>query len=326
MTPKENYFRLLSGEIPEYIPTMFEDRAGRFNEELLTPQAAPDGPVVTSWGVRYVGAPDMNFGAMPDPAQKLLPDITKWRDYIKMPDLSGFDWEKYYTDRIKDIDRSQKYIAVGGGDYFLTLVSFMGFEDTLLALYEEPEEVKALLEYVSEFYLTVLKKQIYYIRPEVLGMMDDDSAALAPFFSVDMYKEFFKPFHKLHTDIAHENNMFVERHDCGKCEAFIPDWLDLGICSWNPAQTMNDLPGIKKKYGRKLAIVGGWDHIKYDNTCDVDELREALYTYVDTFAPDGGFVFSAMIGGPPDDPETKKRQDIVNEVYEHYAKDYYKTH
>lgn len=326
ISAKENYFMMLRGEIPEYVPGMFEDRVGMFNEELLTPVAAPDGPITTSWGVRYVGAPDMNFGAMPDPHQKLLPDITKWRDYIKKPDLSNFDWEKYYADKIKDIDREKKYITVGGGDYFLTLVSFMGFEDALLALYEEPEEVKALLEYVSEFYVEVLKKQIYYMHPEVLGMMDDDSAALSPFFSVEMYREFFKPFHKLHADIAKDNNMYIERHDCGKCEAFIPDWIDIGIQSWNPAQTMNDLVGIKKKFGRKLAICGGWDMLKYDNTCDEEELRQALMEYVDTFAPDGGFCYTAMIAGPPEDEETKKRMGVVMDVYENYAKNWYQTH
>ena len=65
---------------------------------------------------------------------------------------------------------------MGGGDYFLTLVSFMGFEDAMLALYEEPEEVKALLEYVSEFYIEVLKQQIRWLKPDTISIMDDDAA------------------------------------------------------------------------------------------------------------------------------------------------------
>lgn len=326
LTPKENYMRMLRGEVPEYIPSLYEERAGRFNEELLTPQSAPDGPIVTTLGVTYVGAADLNYGAMPDPNRKVLEDVTQWRDFVKLPDLSGFDWEKYYSDKIKDIDRSQKYITVGGGDYFLTLVSIMGFENALLAMYEEPEEVIALLEYISEFYLTVLKKQIYYTKPEILGLMDDDSAYLQPFFSVETYRKIFKPFHKLHCDIALESGMMIERHDCGRCEDFIPDWLELGIRSWNPAQTSNDLVSIKKKYTGKLAICGGWDSLKYNNTTDEEEIRAALQEYVDTFAPGGGFSYMAMIGGPAGDPETKKRQAIVKQFYFDYAQDYYKTH
>ncbi len=326
MTPKENYLTMLRGEIPEYIPSMYEERAGRFDEELLTPVYAPNGPVVTSLGVTYVGSPSLNNGAMPKPGVILLEDITKWRDVIHAPDLSDFDWEDYYTKKIKDIDRSQKYISVTGGDYFLTLVSFMGFENALLALYEEPEEVKALLEYVSEFYLLVLKQQLRYVKPEIVSIMDDDAALRAPFFSVEMYHEFFKPFHKLHCDLALENGLLLERHDCGRCESFIPDWVEMGIRGWNPAQVTNDLVSIKKNYTGKLAICGGFDGTKCDKIEDPEEYRAAIMDYVDTFAPGGGFSFMAMAGGPKDDPRAKERREIIKDVYFSYAHDWYKTH
>ena len=327
MNAKENYLTLLRGEIPEYVPSMFEPRSGRITEEWLTPVYAPDGPVVTALGVTYVGSPDLNNGAMPKPGCIILEDVTKWRDVIHAPDLSHVDWEKYYTDKIKDIDRSEKYIPVSGGDYFLTLISFMGFENAMLALYEEPEEVKALLEYVSEFYLTVLKQQIRYVKPELMTLMDDDAAYRAPFFSVDMYREFFKPFHKLHCDIAHENNMFIERHDCGRSESFVPDWVEMGIHSWGPAQTTNDVVSLKKEYVGRLALIGAWDSQKWGSCNDEEEFRAGLKEYVDTFAPGGGFVFFPSPGGRPDkDPNARMRQDAINDVYKNYAHDYYKTH
>ena len=325
MNPKENYLTMLRGEIPEYIPSFFEERAGRFTEDLLTPQAAPNGPIVTSLGVTYVGSPELNNGAMPKPGVVILEDITKWRDVIKAPDLSGFDWEKYYTDKIKNIDRSNHYIPVTGGDYFLTLVSFMGFENALLSLYEEPEEVMALLTYVSEFYLTVFKKQIQYVKPDTMTLMDDDAGLRNPFFSVDMYREFFKPFHKLHCDIANENGILIERHDCGKSGCFAADWVEMGVRSWNPAQTTNDLKAIKKQFVGKLAICGGWDSAEHANRSE-EELRQDLIDYVDTFAPGGGFTYFAMGGGKPGTPEAKRRSEIVKDVYDNYAHDYYKTH
>ena len=326
MNAKENYLAMLRGEIPEYIPSMYEQRSGRFTEDLLTPVFCPDGPIVTALGVKYVGSADLMNGAMPEPGFILLDDITKWRDVIKAPDLSDFDWEKYYHDKIKDIDRSKLSIAVTGGDYFLTLISFMGFEDAMIALYEEPEEVHALLEYVSDFYLLVLKQQLRYIKPDTMTLMDDDAAFRAPFFSVPMYREFFKPLHKLHCDLARENGLLIERHDCGRSESFIPDWLEMGICSWTPAQVTNDLVNVKKTYGDRLAICGGWDNLKYNEVTDMDELREALKTYTDTFAPGGRFAFMAMAGGRPGDPLADTRRQVVKDFYYDYARDWYKTH
>jgi hypothetical protein len=116
-------------------------------------------------------------------------------------------------------------------------------------------------------------------------------------------------------------------HDCGHCEAFIDDWMDFGITSWNPAQTSNDLKAIKQKYGRKLIIAGGWDSQRTAGygVLDDETLREILMKYVDDLAPNGGFVFSAFVMGPRD-ANGHSKMDVVNDVYENYAKNYYKTH
>ena len=328
MTPRENYLRMLRGEIPEFIPSYFEPHLAMVEEELLTPNRAPNGPIVTALGVTYVGSPDDNYGAMPKPGEILVDDICKWRDIVKIPDLSGRDWEGYYKSKLKDVDREKQAVSAGGGDYFLTLVSLLGFENTLFALYEEPEEVKELLEYISGFYLEVMKQQIRYAKPDHYVLMDDDSAYRAPFFSVEMYREFFKPMHKKHCDILNEEGIYIDRHDCGKCEQFIEDWLEMGIVAWNPCQVSNDLKGIKEKYQGRLALEGCWDSQGEigRGMCTDQELRDALAQYVDTYAPNGGFSWNANIAGKLDSPLVIAKRQVVREFFFDYARDWNKTH
>ncbi len=329
LTPKENYLRAMRREVPEYVPAAMLDPFGvPIAEELLTPVSAPDGPITTVYGVTYVGSADLMNGAMPKPGEILLDDILRWRDVIKNPDLSDRDWESYYTKQLEKIDRKNKVVRITGGDYFLTLVSFMGFENALISMMQEPEEVYALFDYVSKHYMEVMKQQIYWCKPEVFTLMDDDSAKLAPFFSLSMYRELVKPFHKLQCDLALENDIFIDRHDCGHCEQFIDDWMELGVRSWGPAQVCNDLAGIKKKYGNHLMLSGCWDTTGPIGSPDVDpeKLREALYTYVDTFAPGGGFVFNASVRDNVKNPIAREKQEIVKDVYWNYARNYYKTH
>lgn len=329
LTQKENYLRLMRGEMPEFVPAPFiEPCAAPIMEELLTPNNCPNGPITTVYGVTYVGSADLMNGAMPMPGQILLDDITKWRDVIKNPDLTGRDWEGIYKKETDKVDRENKVVRTVGGDYFLTLVSFMGFEGALIAMHEEPEEVYALFDYVSEHYLEVMRKQIQYIKPEVYTLMDDDSAQLAPFFSLEMYRKLVKPFHQKHVDLALDNGILLDRHDCGHCEIFVDDWVEMGFSGWNPAQVCNDLVGIKKKYGNKLVLSGCWDSTGYIASPGVDpeELRAALYNYVDTFAPGGGFTYSASIRDHMKDPVAKEKMDIVRDVYYNYARDYYKNH
>lgn len=325
LTPKENYLRMLRGDVPEFVPSRFEPANDNIADELLPPVCAPNGPVTTVYGVVYVGSEANGWGAMPKPGEILLPDIRSWRDVIRNPDLSGRDWERYYGKQLEGKDRVNKTLAVHGGDYFLTLVSFMGFEGALYALYEEPEEVKALLDYVSEFYLEVMRQQLKWCKPDIYSIMDDDSAYRAPFFSVEMYREFFKPMHKKHCDLAQENGLLLVRHDCGRCEQFIDDWIELGIRGWNPAQTSNDLISIKKKYTGKLALNGCWDNQGILGSPEVPDelLREALEDYVAAFAPGGSFEYAPMVGGRFDDPVVVAKNQIIKDYYYDHVRNYY---
>jgi len=330
ITARENYLRLLRGQVPEYLPSMAEPCIVGARDHMLTPIMAPDGPVYSPWGVKFVGSPDNNFGAMPEPGFIILHDITKWRDVIKNPDMTGFDWEAHYKDPeiFGEVDRVNKCVITGGGDYFQTLVSFMGFEEALMAMYEEPEEVYALFDYLSEYFLLVVKNAICYTKPDIYMLADDTASQAAPFFSPDMYRELLKPFYKRHTDMAHDAGLLIDHHNCGRCEDFIDEWMDLGICSWNPAQTGNDLVGIKAKYGDRLTMQGCWDNTGYISSpeCSDEELTEALYQYVDTFAPNGHFVFMAGVYGSPEDQRVIRKQKLVKDFYENYAKNWYKTH
>ncbi|MBQ8975429.1 MAG: hypothetical protein IJ072_06905 [Oscillospiraceae bacterium] len=326
LTAKENYLRTLDGEIPEYTPSWFTPYIAGIREELLTPATVPDGkPFITSLGVEYVGSKELNYGAMPAPGKIVIDDITKWHDQLKIRDVTGRDWEGYYKKQSENIDRKNLCVAVDGGDYFLTLVALMGFEQTMLALYEEPEEVKALLTEISNFYLMVTTKQMEYLKPDLYILMDDDSAYRRPFFSLDIYRDIFKPFHKKHCELALEHGCKVLRHDCGRSEQFIDDWLEIGVCSWNPAQTSNDCVGIKKKYGDRLTLEGAWDSLIVPNMSD-DELIAYLDEYCETFLPGGRFVFSANTGRmvTQQNNEPDPQMDLIRKYYEDNVRDWYK--
>jgi len=324
LSPKENYLRMMAHKSYEFVPSMFEMYMTAVTDELLTPQAAPNGPVVTGLGVTYVGSPEIGNGAMPKPGEIKLDDIFKWPEVIKLPDLNARDKEAYYKKRSEHVDREKFAVVTDGGDYFLTLVSLMGFEGALMAMIEEPEEVKALLTHISTFYTAVLKDIFYYVKPDVYILMDDDAAYRAPFFSLDIYRDVIKPFHKMHCDIALENGAFINRHDCGKSEQFIDDWLEMGIREWNPLQITNDCVGIKKKYCGRLVMQGAWDSQGEFAQANVDRkrLKDKLVEYVDTFSPGGDFVFSAMVGRMGDNsPEAEEARNFVKDFFFEYCRD-----
>ena len=326
MTERENFNCLLAGEMPEYIP-FYDMFAWRFYPTFDRERLNPDGSGFDIFGVEYVSSPEADGGAMSKPGVYILDDITKWRDVIKTPDLSGMDWEKIVKKDVEWRDPANKplLLATHNG-YFQLIVKFMGFENGLCAMYEEPEEVKALFEYVSKYYLEVQRQYTKYGGLLGLNLTDDTATSINPFVSMDMYRELLKPYYKLHTDMARNDGLYVTIHNCGRCEDQIEDWMEMGISGWDPAQTSNDLAGIKAKYGRKLCIIGGWDSsgpATWPGTSD-EVLMEALEKMVAMLAPGGGYSFAAGVMGASFDEGQKHKTALIREFYETKVRDYYK--
>ena len=331
LTEKQNYLMTLAGEVPEWVPRNLYASPGHapatawmapgFLNEKRTPEGGFD-----IWGVEYVTTKETGYMALPKPGQFILDDIRKWRDVIKAPDISHIDWERMAKKDLERVDREQTAVsaAIHVG-YFQQLMNFMGFTEGLCAMIEEPDEVMELFEYMNKFYMEVSAKAMEYYKPDVWCITDDTATATNPFISVEMYREMVKPFHTREASFAKNIGMPIDMHDCGRCEDFIEDWLDFGVTCWNPAQVMNDLKGIKEKYGNRLVLEGCWDSQGPVGWPDATEemIREQVRQCIDTFAPGGGFVFWGSLYGAPDDEEFLKRSRWITEEYDAYGRTFY---
>ncbi len=326
LTEKENLLRMFDGEIPEYLPKydFFGWGAGL---PFVTDKKSADGYVVDEFGVELATTEVSMGGMMPAPGRIFLKDIRKWRDVVKAPDVSDWDWEKLTKEALKDKDIENKPVILHNGGYFMTLMNFMGFAEGLCAMEEEPEEVYELFEYLSDYYIAREKGLLQYFHGDIYELADDTAAHYFPFISPETYQKLVKPFAKREADLARDAGLKIAMHDCGKSDVFIDDWIDMGVQLWEPAQTTNDLRGVKKKYGRKLILTGAWDNqgpISYPETPD-EELKEALKVYVDTFAPDGGFCYMPVVVGNFTDEPFQRKMKLINDFYFEYARDWYKN-
>lgn len=258
----------------------------------------------------------------------MLTSITKWHDIIKAPDTSCYDWDMLAKKDLErwNIDREQTALTlVLNTGYFQGLMSFMGFTEGLCALAEEPEECQALLEYMSDFYLDYLDHIIDYIKPDILAITDDIATWSNPFISPDLYHKMLKPLYAKYAQRAIDRNIPIDMHCCGRCEDFIDDWMDFGVNAWQPAQVSNNLLAIKRKYGRKLAICGGFDMTSelVDENCTKEAVVEAVKQTIDKLAPGGGYCFYANFLGDPNDIVVQRKNAWVRETVREYGANYY---
>jgi hypothetical protein len=130
-----------------------------------------------------------------------------------------------------------------------------------------------------------------------------------------MYRELVKPFHARLGSIAMEAGIPVDMHNCGRCEE---SSRIAGIRreAVEPAQVMNDLMGIKKKYGNSLVL--GVAGIPRDPPAGPAPARNwcaprfAGHRYL---RAGGGFMFWGSVYGPNDDEEHKQRARWITDEY-----------
>lgn len=344
LTPKENLLRLMSGEIPEWIPSysyygplpgVDEDppNMGIRNSALMGDRAgaAQGGGFTDIWGVPYESVEAVGGFALPKPGIFILDDIRRWRDVIKAPDFSRVDWGQVAKADLEKLSFSRDNVALfygPGGGYFQHLMGFMGFTEGLLAMYEEPEEVKALFDYMHAFYFDIAVKYIDYVKPDVLSLGDDTASERAPFVSPEMYRELLLPYYDDFARLGRDRGIPINFHNCGKSGVYFNDLVRIGVTSWEPVQLSNDILEIQKKFGRHLVIGGGWEGRGRLLSPDVtdEEIRESVRTAIDTYAPNGGFMFAgAFTPGSTNDDRAKHMNEVLQkEVYD-YGRQFYKN-
>ena len=129
------------------------------------------------WGTT-ISFPDDAPGAIPVHSDELTvcPDITRWRETVHAPDLAANcteGWEECRRKARASAGEQQLVAGFMGTGIFEQCHFLMGFENTLTALYEHPEEMHQLIEYITEYRLGYVKLLIDHLQPDVIFSHDD---------------------------------------------------------------------------------------------------------------------------------------------------------
>jgi hypothetical protein len=326
---------MITCQLPEYIPTynLFWALNG---PAYLRDWRQPDGTGTDYFGVEWAQDSGGIVGAaLPAPGKFILDDITKWRDVIKVPSDDGFDWESMSAEAYAARDFSMPYgcSTAPGVGFFEALMSFMGFDEGLMACFEEPEEVKALLNYLCDWSVEVAKKTIHYYKPDFGFLGDDIAHERNPFISLPMFQDIFAPVWRRYYAVWLEADLAVGNHNCGHFELFLDDLSDMGCTFWDPVQSSNDAVAIKAQFGNKMALcTGGPDMRFWDADTTEEQVREETRAYIDALAPGGGFSmmdWGMFLNPDPDAPPIEQTPEMrrfmaIGEVFNEMRWDYYK--
>ena len=269
LTIKQNLLEVLNGGQPDRFVNQYEFMDLIMEAPMDLPLApAPGTRVKNKWGITF-DWPEGQIGSFPmhDDEHKVIKDICDWRESVKAPTVfySDEEWAPAIA-HANSVNRDEKYVtAFCAPGIFEMTHHLMSMEDALMALYEEPEEMKALIDYVVEYELAYAKEYIKHIHPNALFHHDDCGSQISSFLSPQMFEEFILPAYKKVYGYWKDNGVeLIIHHSDSYAANLVPFMIEMGIDIWQGVMTTNNIPQMIKEYGGKITFMGGIDSGRVD--------------------------------------------------------------
>ncbi len=199
--------------------------------------------------------------------------------------------------------KSERAIMIAfGANLYESASCLRRMDNFLMDLSTEAAAAEALLDKLVESHMAGLDRLLPAVGDNVdlIQLGDDLGTQKGPFFSVEMFRRFFKPrYRKIIEHIRRLSpHIIVFLHSCGSIYDYIPDLIEVGFQVLNPVQigARNMEPErLKREFGRDVTFWGGGcdtQHVLSRGT--PAEVRDHVRRNIDILAPGGGFVFNQV--------------------------------
>jgi len=175
----------------------------------------------------------------------------------------------------------------------------MGMENAMVAFYEAPDEMHALIDALTDWELRYAAQICRYLKPEALFHHDDWGSAVSTLLSPAMWRSFVKPaYRKIYGYYKSHGVQVIIHHNDAYSATLVPDMIELGIDIWQGAVSANRVEELIKNYAGRLSFMGPIDSSAIDRPDWTPEkveraVRQAMQRYGKKHV-----IYGATIGGP----------------------------
>ena len=260
------------------------------------------------WGCWWEFEADIG-GASPLPGREPCPDITQWREKVKFPDIDAIDWTpaKAVSDSLDRENKLSLFFWESGP--WERLHALVGFQNALEAMYEEPEAFKELMQAITDYRVKMIPLIKKYYNPDIIINLDDFGHQTSEFMSVEMFREFIKPYEVQIYNAMKENGIICCHHSCGKIDALVEDIYDMGAqMVFGLFYPYNDHQAAAEKVGGKMLFAGATNTQVLDSPYGtVEDAIEDAKRQLEILGPKDALIFMPA-----------SRPDLAGPMMEYY--------
>jgi uroporphyrinogen decarboxylase len=292
--PKENLWRAITHEGPEYVPVRRLDGsiAGLHRTFYRGSRPAVTGEV-DRWGVRWsAGTPA---------GQAWEPEIQGYPLGAPLRDLDELDAYPFPDGRdplLTDglLDGVDRHGALVSGEIYFPLFDrahfLVGIEAFFEAMIARPDTVRALLHRIADYHIGVVE-QFVRLGVDIIRFAEDYGGQQSLLISPRMWRSFIKPEMARLFAVAKEADRVVWLHTCGHVMEIVPDLIEIGLDVLDPLQARaNDQGQIKSLYGDRLCIMGGIDTQDLLTRGTPEQVTAEVRDRIRLLGPGGGYILA----------------------------------
>ena len=221
--------------------------------------------------------------------------IQTWEDFERYPWPSVNDDSFYIHNYIcNHLPDGMGFISCHAGGVYEHVSRLMGYTGMCMALLENPELVKAVADKIGGIIKNYNDGLLQFNRLSAIFQGDDFGFNTMTLISPDDIRKYFLPWHKIYSKQAHDAERMYLLHSCGKIDDIMADLIyDVKIDGKHSFQ--DDIMPIgeyKKKWGDKIALLGGVDVHKLSTYLPVD-LRKYVRSMIEECSSGGRFAIGA---------------------------------
>ena len=193
------------------------------------------------------------------------------------------------------IDEAGDELAVFGSvrGTFGFLFILLGLENLSMALFEEEDLLRELIE-ISTDYWTEVGLKLIEAGCTALFVANDMGMNGRTLISPAQLREFFFPAMRRQFKAWKDAGGRILLHSCGNVDPVLEDLADAGIDALNNIQVRAgmDLGDVKRRIGDRVALVGNVDATGIMCQPDQSLIADAIRNVVDTAGGDGGLIIA----------------------------------
>jgi uroporphyrinogen decarboxylase len=238
------------------------------------------------------------------------------RKWHKFPVETREDWERMrerfqvdtpgrfgenFVEQCRALQTRDHILGVSFNGPFWQLREWCGFENLCMLFIEDPEFVREMVDFWTEFVSQVLARVNQHITLDTVGLSEDMAYKAHSMISPAMTREFLLPSYRRWVEELNAAGCRVINMDSdGYIGELIPIWIEAGINVCCPIEVAahNDIVEFRRQFGTQMAYTGGLD--KRELAAGGERLEAEVRRVVPPLLEQGGFIPGCDHGVPPD--------------------------